>query len=90
MIAGKAHEQVGVDDLTFVPLALVLGQPRKRSAGGRAAAGERVCSLAVRYTPKPIQSGPACLCEKTPAGTTEHNSGLHATAVIALIVVLAD
>src|SRR5579862_2798337 len=87
MIAGETHEQDGIDDLAFVALALILAQIWKRSATGRAAVGKRVCSLAMRNTPRPIQSGAACHAKRRYDCAQLR---MNCAAVIALVVVLAD
>src|ERR1700723_2026653 len=87
MIAGKAQEQIRVGEFAFVASRLVGAETGKRPARRRAAGGERVSPRPVRNSPRPIEMGAARLAKRRnhPA-----ELGMHGSAVIAFVVVLAD
>src|SRR5580704_8518256 len=84
VIAGKADEEIWIDELTLVPLALILVERGERPARRRAFVREGVGTGSMRHTTRPVKPRAACLakCRNDCA-----QLGVHAAAVVALVVV---
>src|SRR5580704_19573332 len=63
VVTREAHEQIRIDELALVSLALVLVQRRERPPRGRAVMGERVGPVAMRHAAHPVEPRPAALAK---------------------------
>src|SRR5262249_53692962 len=87
VVACKAQKQVGISELALVAHLLVLVERGKCAPLRRAARCERIRARPVRDAAQPIEVRAPAVTEGRYDGT---QLGVHATAVIALVVVLAD
>src|ERR1700693_78153 len=87
MVAGRAQEEIGVDELALVPYLFVRVESWKGAAHGRSAAGEGIGPVAMRDAAIPVQMGAACLAKRGHQGAELR---MHPAAVVALVIVFAN
>src|SRR5438874_3223541 len=87
MIAGEAQEQIRIQQLALVAHPLVFVQGRECAAARRARPGERIRAGAMHNAAQPVEIRAAALSERRHQLTQLR---VHAPAVVALVVVLAE